>query len=142
MSKFYISEYKTVSKWGFDRGERGFNWPEQRWFESRKERDFFFEDNFYSTDWYRSCPTKDKEYIKDETQLLLYRKDYIWELCFDSRSWVKGMRNTIKTTKENEKFVVKDPRNVAYTYNDPKAAWERMKKILPYPSKIYSVVCD
>ncbi len=143
MSKFYVSEYKTVSKWGADRGESIGGWT-QRKFSSKKERDFFFEDRFYSLEWYNSLLTKFKQTLKnDDLQLLVARKDYVWEKTFDSRVWRKGMKNTIKKTKENEKFVVKSPSEYsAYTYDNPKEAWERMKKILPNNSAVYTVVCD
>lgn len=143
MSKFYVSEYKTVSKWGADCGESIGGWT-QRKFSSKKERDFFFEDRFYSLEWYNSLLTKFKQTLNlDNLELLVARKDYVWEKTFDSRVWRKGMKNTIKKTKENEKFVVKSPSEYSsYTYDNPKEAWERMKKIFPNNSMVYTVVCD
>lgn len=143
MSKLYVSEYKTISKWQADRGECGGFWIQQQ-FRSKKERDFFFEDKFYTLEWYNSLLTKYKQTLKlDNLELLVARKDSVWEKAFDSRVWRKGMKNTIKKIKENEKFVVKSPSECsAYTYNNPKEAWERMKKILPKQSAIYSVIPD
>jgi hypothetical protein len=143
MSKLYVSEYKTISKWQADRGECSGCWI-QRLFSSKKERDFFFEDKFYTLDWYNSLLTKYKETLKlDNLKLLVARKDYEWEKQFDSKNWKKGMKNHIITLHENEKFIVKSPSEYAvYTYDTPKEAWERMKKILPNHSTIYSVVSD
>jgi hypothetical protein len=143
MSKFYVSEYKTVSKCGIGIGESISGWT-QRKFSSKKERDFFFEDRFYSLEWYNSLLTKFKQTLKnDDLKLLVARKDSVWEKAFDSRAWTKGMKNSLKSTKKNEKFVVKSPSEYsAYTYDNPKEAWERMKKILPNNSTIYSVVYD
>lgn len=143
MSKLYVSEYKTISKWQADRGECSGFWTQAQ-FRSRKERDFFFEDKFYTFDWYKSLLTKYKQTLKlDNLELLVGRKDYVWEKVFDSRAWTKRMKNTIEKTTENEKFIVKSPSEYScYTYDNPKEAWERMKKILPNQSVIYSVIPD
>lgn len=143
MSKLYVSEYKTVSKWQADRGECSGLWIQQQ-FRSKKERDFFFEDKFYTLEWYNSLLTKYKQTLKlDNLELLVARKDSVWEKAFDSRVWRKGMRNTIKLTQENERFIVKSPSEYcSYTYYSPQEAWERMRKILPKQSTIYSVIPD
>jgi hypothetical protein len=86
----YVIEYKTVCKWGVDRGEvGGFDSSEVKSSIDEVEK---FIAGYISRATYRGMSFKDRESLSNETPILLWHRIYKRVELFDLSNWIPRMR--------------------------------------------------